>query len=96
MAEHTEGPWIVGPAQELPLAVIEDAKNGTGVCEIQSPGERASNACERDRAIARLIVAAPDLLEACESLIEEIESIEYQPALQVVFDKVRAAINNAR
>lgn len=76
---HTPGPWIVeavGPwlevANEETLYTVAKV-NGSG----QGP---QANAC--------LIAAAPDLLEACRTLIETGD-------LQAAIDKARAAIARA-
>lgn len=53
-----EGAWMIDPAENLPLAVVENTEDGLGVCEI---GERTPENLER----ARLIAAAPDMLAFC-------------------------------
>jgi len=54
--------WKIDEAKDLPLAIIEDTENGDGVCEI---GERT----KRNISDAKLIAAAPDLLEVCEEFL---------------------------
>jgi len=54
-ATHTK--WIVDSNKNLPLAVIEDTEDGYGICEIDTVHINA-------KANARLISAAPDMLEA--------------------------------
>ena len=63
--KHTPGPWIVGPSS--------NPKNGTGWRDILSTGGEFSpayvgEALEQD---ARLIAAAPSMLEALEALFRE-------------------------
>lgn len=67
MSEHTPGPW---------KAVRHGSTAGSIVCDIgraleivrSDGGETHNEAIEAD---ARLIAAAPDLLAACEALLEQ-------------------------
>lgn len=59
---HTPGPWIVDPAEDVPLAVIQDTPDGFGVAEIVAQGPEGE-------ADARLIAAAPDMLEALQRIV---------------------------
>ena len=60
MGAHTPGPWVAVPGQS-PI-VIREAR--FIVCTI--PGPWGNEWCEAN---ARLIAAAPDLLEACEAAL---------------------------
>ena len=86
---HTKGPWV---AKRLidnsgkPYSTHYVAHIDVGVCMVWAPegnAEQESN--------ARLISAAPDLLEALEGLME-IESLP----IGTERDKARAAIKKAR
>jgi len=74
--KHTPGPWIIDPAEDLPLAVIQDVPNGYGIAEIY----RANiNNIATAKANAALIAAAPDMLEALEAITKLFQT-EYFPA----------------
>lgn len=61
MSKHTPGPWKQCPTD--PLLIEPDVYGGhaDGICAVFAPPERQKVA-EHD---ARLIAAAPELLEAC-------------------------------
>lgn len=64
---HTLGPWKVIDLRGN-LSVERVDANGAGVCAVIQPiGEDAS---EEDRANARLIAESPNLLAACEAMVE--------------------------
>jgi hypothetical protein len=81
--------WIVDPAEDLPVAVIENTEDGLGICEIgKRTQENISN--------ANLIAAAPDLLEACkEALAEMVDNMYDVDDHHPLADKLFAAINKA-
>lgn len=54
--------WIIDPAGDAPLAVIEDTEDGNGVCTLD-PEKLPSEQGEQAWADARLIAAAPEMLE---------------------------------
>lgn len=53
--------WKVDDNKELPVAVIEDTKDGFGICELEGGGTASREKLEKT---AHLIAAAPDLLAA--------------------------------
>ena len=63
--KHTPGPWKIDENKAYPVGVIQDDEMGLGIAEI---GEWNS----RNIANARLIAAAPDLLEACKLAFERL------------------------
>lgn len=63
-----------------------DETAGEYVARASAPGERAAN--------ARLIAAAPDLLEALQAICEEMDGQQGYATLEV-YDKARAAIAKA-
>lgn len=91
MAKHTPGPWAV----EIALLVAHRLPDGTAqrVCECTMGKEAEAN--------ARLIAAAPDLLDACReaagvfhSLVsEEVWYASSQPA--ELLRKLEAAVKKA-
>ena len=90
---HTPGPWdwkfcfqcAVGPESD-PEGPESDPEGNAVAVIIGHPAEVFAN--------ARLISAAPDLLEACESLFDAMgEPLAFLPAVQ--FELLRAAISKA-
>jgi hypothetical protein len=67
MSKHTEGPWTVGEVRHAGKYQLVQRHDLTGyICEVQAP--YFGNAIDTDtrEANARLIAAAPQLLEALE------------------------------
>ena len=78
--------WKVDENKELPVAVIEDIEDGFGICELEGGGTASRNELEKT---ARLIAAAPDLLDACKYTIEKLKSVKEKtfpilPILQAI------------
>lgn len=72
--KHTEGPWKVGPMGQYIFGpdteMVADMENPDGsVCRMRGVGGELPI-----EANARLIAAAPELLEALESIADEIEN----------------------
>jgi len=65
-ATHTPGPWHRGIAHGNPLLIFENAKDARLVASASIPHFTAH---ERE-ANARLIAAAPDLLEALQAVVD--------------------------
>lgn len=96
-AAHTPGPWVAG-LNDVPYAGLDfecwtvDGPDG-GICTVDSSvDEREAN--------ARLIAAAPELLEALQELASEVATAGLSLALLDRLDashfKARAAIAKAR
>ena len=66
---HTAGPWKIDSNPELPLGVITDDENGYGICEI----DELLTAPEKE-ANAKLIAAAPCLLDALTQLMDRLNT----------------------
>jgi len=65
-AKHTQGPWITN------CGFVATAKH-TAICKMSYTGAvkfAADPASLEDSANARLIAAAPDMLEACKAVLE--------------------------
>jgi hypothetical protein len=71
---HTAGPWV---HRELgsSIRVYSQSANNAEICSIAKSGF-VRDANERKRADARLILAAPDLLDALRALLADIEDYE--------------------
>ncbi len=84
-ATHTPGPWIVRCHD-----MVYDANNRlVADCENLDKSKRPAPPVESDMANARLIAAAPELLQALEDVIDLL-------ALSGHDKKARAAISKAR
>jgi len=108
MSAHTEGPWhwVIEDHSMATLGVGDDPGSGDpfvlalGPCEScadrANPKEWAWGRCHvPTEANARLIAAAPDLLEACEAMLAVSDSPEPIVAQVIAVSKARAAISKA-
>lgn len=108
MSEHTPGPWIaphfVNPNSKCQCRAILDEHYFGAIAEvfvdngIESISE-GGNDCppiEEARANARLIAAAPDLLEACEALADFATHNATSCPLPEEIEMARAAIAKAK
>ena len=72
MAEHTPGPWFTGSSPNHASRVYarrpSEGARQVAVCDCEQH-EWLPRSREENRANARLIAAAPDLLAACEELL---------------------------
>lgn len=90
-SKHTPGPWF-----------HYDDRSSTERHEIVAMGKTVArvyctNGCEaEDKANARLIAAAPDLLEACEAMLEEMQVWETEQGEHPAATLARAAIAKAK
>lgn len=93
MSEHTKGPWHIGPETVLrPTMTIYSRPFGLGdICEVYPKGEEG-------KANARLISAAPELLEALEEVVAEATAYEarHGEMRRPWVRKARAAIAKAK
>jgi len=97
MSKHTPGPWTVGHTRTFThsggifgteTAVHYGDAVNRGNCIAHAYGHGALSHSEDD---ARLIAAAPDLLEALQAAVTATDVVTYGAAL----DKARAAIAKA-
>ena len=88
-AKHTPGPWLADGA-----SVYEERDDFSVICNFWS------SSLPEWEANARLIAAAPDLLEALEQLVIEYDDVELADAepssLTAAFNAARAAIAKAK
>jgi len=64
--KHTPGPWIVSDETRENFVWILDENSDTGVCMVHTD----TDSKDESDANARLIAAAPELLEALESMLD--------------------------
>ena len=88
MSEHTPGPWIV---DALGYGYDISAPEARCLITTSSDPKMVWGAIARE-ADARLIAAAPELLEALESLLAQVEQYGHKPEC----DAARAAIAKAK
>ena len=84
MSKHTPGPWKMDVV--LPLCVIQDNEDGEGIATIEG-----DNRFSEVKGNARLIAAAPDLLEAAREAIEDISDGDFALASKRLYDAVAKA-----
>ena len=96
-AKHTPSPWWVDDFGNGDVRVVVDPVKGmpppicdgrTFVCKLYQQDERGIDA----KANARLIAAAPELLEALQAIMEDIDS---EFGTDYDYNKARAAIAKA-
>jgi hypothetical protein len=100
MSEHTPGPWHTGKEMERGLDLRKNIYNSKGefiAAVVSSAGLRSEH---ENRANARLIAAAPDLLAACEMARDAFRilstSFVYDPEFTELERVLNAAIANAK
>lgn len=91
-AKHTPGPWRVGDAAHTVFGPPNGNPAPARIADITDKGHRHAN--------ARLIAAAPELLEACEGLFYIIKESDFlSEMLEDIVDKAmqdaQAAIRKA-
>lgn len=89
---HTPGPWKIDYADTI--TVREEAKNGR-ICSLYMlmPGNYGRRSPREVEANARLIAAAPDLLDACKEFVRKVESGEARSTRS--YQQMKAAIAKA-
>ena len=96
MNKHTPGPWKAEPAHRLGFVVYANVEPYVVVESADDEGRYGAIALEAD---ARLIAAAPELLEALEDLVRLAEMSMREAGEYMVDDELtnsRAAIAKAR
>ena len=92
-SKHTPGPWVANIPPTDRMAPTVDAVDGE-VCTCECGVNRTN------RHNARLIAAAPELLEACEDLLSDYEHLAYESKMPPVrrrrIERARAAIAKAK
>lgn len=96
MSKHTPGPWE---------AIIDGPKNRGKACLVRTTASSRRSLCieasrsgdneEEDFANTRLIAAAPDLLEACKSIVDGWENWSDIGRAEKGIELVKAAIAKA-
>ncbi len=75
--KHTAGPWSVFVGSRVVQIDIGADPSGRSPCVVSWPGfDNTGLTADENRANARLIAAAPDLLDGCNALLGLIQLIE--------------------
>lgn len=80
MQKHTQGPWGVndaGPESGNVIRFEIDAPNGVRICDIEDPAvnnDADAMSSEQAEANARLISAAPELLQVCRQIVAAVDA----------------------
>ena len=94
MAEHTPGPWSLAvSADRTPLVVAPGRSTGVAIIPFQRDEVCRQARIEETGANARLIAAAPDLLDAARAALDDLISDGH--AHYRVAETLRAAIEKA-
>jgi hypothetical protein len=88
--KHTSGPWTIECGKNYSNEIVGKSKTGKDWVLARTTAAKVGR--DQDDANARLIAAAPDLLEALKILATQAES---HGAEGVYWDKARAAIAKA-
>lgn len=97
MSKHTPAPWKIGEAKtQKSLAIFQDKAQEDGkiyhaICLI-SPLDKVE---EVDLANAKLIAAAPELLEACNIALRYFNGIDTESQSEAAFHALNNAIKKA-
>ena len=94
--KHTPGPWVVDPDSPTDISPADDLRLGiASICHADEAGGRWEFG-QQSKANAKLIAAAPDLLEAlqdCERVMSE--ELKGLLVIQPELKNARAAIAKA-
>ncbi len=98
MAQHTPAPWCLEIDMDAFSCYdrIYIVKDGREVCAI--PVEIPDDYCEEERANANLLLAAPDLLAACEAMVMVWKSCgpeEWDAAVDQIIEVIAKAKGDA-
>jgi hypothetical protein len=88
--KHTSGPWTIECGKNYSNEIVGKSKTGKDWVLARTTAAKVGR--DQDDANARLIAAAPDLLEALKTLATQAES---HGAEGIYWDKARAAIDKA-
>lgn len=111
LQQHTPGPWALDESRRsIQVFASDGSENGVTVATVNGSEQDTIedrrkiltwSVNDQDRANARLIAAAPDLLEALEYALERIKCVRCADAAQEKFyetaaGRIRATIAKAR
>lgn len=85
-AKHTPGPWLVSPF----VARVDNPRDNLPICALLWPTDERSE--DETEANARLIAAAPDLLEAANAAFDFLGGVDGASEIR---EQLLVAINKA-
>lgn len=93
-ASHTPGQWIFEGSPSSTKVWSNEKGRSIEICKVTPRGEVSESEGEAN---ARLIAAAPDLLEACKAFVDLFQNCDMRPEdeCHVVFSKCLAAVEQA-
>ena len=96
MSQHTPGPWFASEVTGDEEPCYISAHRWESLAKVY--GNEEADFAQEGRANARLIAAAPELLEALHLMVEalqpaEVDFVDYE---RIAMEKARAAIKKAR
>ena len=94
MSKHTPGPWEIQRDSGLHIYITQPSDTPNRVPGYYAEIRRFTTDSEQVEANARLIAAAPDLLEACEQLLKLVDLLS--PVEGDTHRKAQRAIAKAR
>lgn len=96
-SKHTPGPWVVEDETDPMLTILAPSANGDVVAHIVDVDwlDDPAKVGPQCLANARLIAAAPDLLEALTELTDAAAKVWSDPFIRGAVDRARAAILKA-
>jgi hypothetical protein len=96
VSKHTPGPWVIRTAATYRSQI--EAINGKGRADVVARITTPKGGAEASDANARLIAAAPDMLEALEAIAPMLPhgAVDNDPQWAGAINAVRNAIKKAR
>ena len=91
-AKHTKGPWKVGRISDAGAFVVESSAGRICIVNFTKGKPLETEGILQEKANAKLIAAAPDLLEACKAMTGLIGLPGLDPAR---WDMLKAALKKA-
>lgn len=98
MSKHTKGSWKVDGKTELCITDVDDISRFIGSASIMGSNNNYAEAYEEAKANARLMAAAPDLLELLEEMVLSFTDIagNHCNDCEKLIETAKKAIDKAR
>lgn len=95
MIKHTPGPWHYGD-EHVNRREFNCFSIGNGACSVAQVAVYPAISRDEAKANARLIAAAPDLLEACQTMLRLAEGLDLGESNSDEVEQLRDAITKAQ
>ncbi len=93
--KHTPGHWVYHILDNQLPVVFTDDEDGITICQLYDENTRMGENAENNEANAKLIAAAPELLEALKDVLNHLEWDDSESPAQKAYDKAIEAIKKA-